>query len=247
MPRTRRRTHGRSRGSSRASWRRRTTTVRTSCSVAAKRSWPTSVDRRSADSIETRPTRARPAASTASDTAIATRPGQTDRTGHSPMRPQGTVGEVGTTPTTSPAAAATSATPTRGADPRRHAPRRRQQGGPERQGRGRHREHGGARHPGAGRARQPVGRQEPGGQAAHRRHEREEAELAQRRAAQGPSTVDGCQQHVPDLGLLEDQRAAAAPRPDAHRDGQRGGEGEPGVAVGCDRGHLRRRRARRRR
>ena len=86
-------------------------TVRTSCSVAANRSWPTNVERRSADSIDTRPTHARPATSTASDTATAATPGQTGPTGHIPIRPHGTVGDVGTTPTTSAAAVATSTMP----------------------------------------------------------------------------------------------------------------------------------------
>ena len=85
--------------------------MRTSCRVAANRSWPTSVERRSADSTETRPTRARPSARRASDTTIATTPGQTGCTGHRPIRPHGTVGDVGTAPITSPALAATSATP----------------------------------------------------------------------------------------------------------------------------------------
>ena len=59
-PRTGSRTHGRSRGSSIASCRRRTMTVRRSCSVAAKRSWPTRCDRRSAASRDVRPSRATP-------------------------------------------------------------------------------------------------------------------------------------------------------------------------------------------
>ena len=58
----RHRTHGRSRGSSIASWRRSTMTVRRSCSVAAKRSWPTRRDRRSAASSDVRPSRATPTA-----------------------------------------------------------------------------------------------------------------------------------------------------------------------------------------
>ena len=58
--RDRSRIHGRSRGSSMASCRRSTTTVRRSCIVAAKRSWPTRCDRRSAASSEVCPSRAMP-------------------------------------------------------------------------------------------------------------------------------------------------------------------------------------------
>ena len=126
----------------------------------------------------------------------------------------------------------------RGADPRPQVPRRGHEGGAEGEDRGRHRVRGGARHPGGGRARQAVGGQEPGGQADGRGHERQEPELAQHRPAQGPSPIERRQEHVPDVRLLQHERAAAAPRPQPDGDRQRGGETEPGVAVGGDRGHL---------
>ena len=74
VPWTRIRIHGRRRGSSRASWRRRSTTVRRSCSVAAKRSWPTSVERRSAASSDVAPTTVSPTSTRASATTRGDQP-----------------------------------------------------------------------------------------------------------------------------------------------------------------------------
>ena len=75
-------------------------------------------------------------------------------------------------------------------------------------------------------------------EASDGRDEHEEPELAQRGAQQGPPPVDRREQHVAHLGLLEDQRAAPAARPQRDGDDRRGREPEPGRTVGRDRGHL---------
>ena len=90
--RDRTRIHGRSRGSSRASCRRSTTTVRRSCMVAAKRSWPTRCDRRSAASSEVWPSRARPTATSRIASPIGTRPRADHSSGQSTSSPKGSPG-----------------------------------------------------------------------------------------------------------------------------------------------------------
>ena len=64
------RIHGRFRGSSIASWRRSTSTVRRSCSVTANFSWPTSEVRRSAASSDVPDTCRKPITISATATTI---------------------------------------------------------------------------------------------------------------------------------------------------------------------------------
>ena len=101
VPCTRSRTQGRRRGSSIASCRRRTITVRRSWRVAANRSWPTSVDRRSAASRLTRPISARPARTTATANTMGSSPETWNRRGHSTSSPNEAVGLVAMAPTPS--------------------------------------------------------------------------------------------------------------------------------------------------
>ncbi len=91
-PTRRSRTHGFTRGRSWASWRRRTITVRRSCTVTAKRSWPTRLVRRSANSTETPPIARSP---TTNSTPTATAPSrsiQCTRSGQMAMLPIVVVG-----------------------------------------------------------------------------------------------------------------------------------------------------------
>ncbi len=86
--------HGRDRGRSWASWRRRTSTVRRSWRVTAKRSWPTSAVRRSAASSEVPDTRRMPTATSTSATSGPSRPSGSVSSGQMASRPMIEAGAV---------------------------------------------------------------------------------------------------------------------------------------------------------
>ena len=228
------RIHGRLRGRSAASWRRSTSTVRRSCRVTAKRSCPTRAVRRSAFSSETWAMPASPMATSAAATTIGhdaervelDRPHR-DHPGRGCGSHRHRAGrDVGHRPDQQPA------TDERG-QPRRQAATRRQQRGPEAEA------HDGQRERRVGQdPLQPVLGEAPTGElpgrgTGARRREGGEAQLAQRRSAQRGAPVDRGHEDVAHVGGLDRERPAAAARPQAHEERERGGDTEPGRARRC--------------
>ena len=231
LPVTRRRIQGRLRGSSRASWRRSTTTVRRSWSVAAKRSWPTRVDRRSAASSDTVPTSESPRSARAAPDTTGTRPSDVEVQGPEQEPAEGLggadadhVGALEDGRGEQPHA------DERG-DPPREAERARDVRGADAEGdRGEAPQRAGA-DPGERVARKAVRRQLARHRADEQTDERHEAELAQGRAPQRAPAVDRREEHVADVGALEGQRSAPAPGAHAEGDGQRSDAAQPARAV----------------
>ena len=214
-----RRHHGRVRASCCASWRCRTITVRTSCTVAAKRSWPTRRARRCAASSDVPPTTREPDRGHEECEDHPDGPG--DLAARARQRHEREVTELPRRRRRRPGHEV-EARPRREqqADRRRrsHAEadsRRDERRAPQGE-RHQHADHRADPDPCRALARQPQGREVARDGAEHRAGEHHAAQLAQRRVAQHESAADGREQHVADVGGVERERSTAA-HPSASR------------------------------
>ena len=202
---------GRRRGSSMASWRRSTMTVRMSWSVAANRSWPTSVDRRSAASTDTSPTRCSPSAMRAGRQHDLEQSERLEL-----QRPERHAAED-----RARLATRCERAEDRGSDqdhgqqraqPGPELDARRDERGAVAEGDRRHAEQRAAGRPLGQRSREPVRGEHAADGADDRADEQQEPELADGRTAHGRRAVDRCEQHMTHVGSFERERPASTAR-----------------------------------
>ncbi len=227
---------GRLRGRSWASWRRSTSTVRRSCSVTAKRSWPTRAVRRSASSSDTRPSSVKPATANADRADRAGQVDPVDLSGQRARLPRVVVG-AGTTWNRSRAAQSMTSAASSVAIHRRKPMPEATMAAPMNSAPIRAPGRGPGHRPGPQRPAQPSTGELAGDGADDGAQEGGVPQRAPGPAEERLATVDRGQQDEADLGSFQGERSAATARAQAEPEGEGRHEPDRGRSVAADVGH----------